>query len=466
MDAEPFRNAREVPDGGTADLGSGRDVGPDLDLGPDPDLGPDMGAPFDPGPPRIVPDTFFEGAGSVIPAVVYIVNPALEPGDALRAPPGVVFVDSRVEAGRGAVAFRLPTDTEFGAGATRTLSFRHERNGSQIGQFDVEAQGLPEAILSGPVDVNSLAPLHAELRVRPDFTPSGPAILRALGPIRVDADLDLSAAGPEPGPGGYVGATLSAPAEGLAPGADGALSGCPGAGGGGGARDDGGDGANEGGQGFGMGGAAILLDDLVPPIAELGGSGGGRGADRAGAADPPGLGGGGGGVLLLSTEGELLGDALLAARGGDGGASPQGGCSPMSVGAGGGGAGGTLVLRGRGGPIELRADVAGGARGENGGRSGGAGSPGFLLVGSSTTTALAGRRLPEWGADQPVIGERRFPLSVRGAAEPLTVFPDRDPVRFDAAGRAEIELDRGLQEACLDPEISDLPPSCIQVVVF
>lgn len=232
-----------------------------------------------------------------------------------------------------------------------------------------------------------------------------PLIVLAHGDVRIAGDIDVSAYGVEPGPGGGRGGDSGPNGTGRSPGAQGTRSGSyeEGGGGGGGLCGAGGDGGRGGSGGShgvgGAGGASVAVGWTLEPLA--GGSGGGRGGNTR----THGVGGAGGGGLQITADGTLsLSGRILSGGGGGGGGRTDSDCSVNFAPGAGGGSGGAVLLEAH------RIETAGGASiltsggGGGGGASGCAGSgmgsggdgqDGVRLTGRANGGASGGST---WGA--------------------------------------------------------------------
>jgi len=235
------------------------------------------------------------------------------------------------------------------------------------------------------------------------ITGNRPLILMSSGNVVIDGVIDVSARGPEPGPGGFAGGQLLGNADGEGPGhgsgGSHASDDSDGGGGGGGLCGMGGDGGVGSGTAGGVGGESIAGDWRLVPL--HGGSGGGRGRglitmDSIGSA-----GGAGGGALQISALGNMTvrGGILAGGGGGRGGSSAI--MLPTSTGSsgGGGGSGGTVLLEALSVTLSgdgfIRAIGGAGGGGADDTSSGGTGEDGVLAV----TRAGGGASGGDLGAD-------------------------------------------------------------------
>ncbi len=172
-----------------------------------------------------------------------------------------------------------------------------------------------------------------------------PLAVLASGDVEIEGTLDLSARGPERGPGGGAGGTAAAPdGSGVTRGLGGSTNGIysDGGGGGGGLCSPGG----RGGAG-GLASGGVRSDGLpgqLEPLTGGGGGGLGPGGARPISTGNAGFGGGGGGAIQISARGTLRVRGRIFAGGGGGGAGlPDERFVNWGAGGGGGGGGGILL---------------------------------------------------------------------------------------------------------------------------
>lgn len=242
-------------------------------------------------------------------------------------------------------------------------------------------------------------------------------VVLASGDVEIAGTLDVSARGPERGPGGGLGGTPATPSgSGGAPGIGGETNGiyADGGGGGGGLCSPGG----RGGRGGTASGGNRL--DALPSVLEplLGGGGGGLGpGGRRPLPDGnAGLGGGGGGAVQITARGTLrVRGRILAGGGAGGGGQPDERFVNWGAGGGGGGGGGILLEA-----TTLR--IEDGASLLASGGSGGAGSSMGVPVSSGTDGREALMPRPGgtgggmYGASGGASGAGATPAGADGAA--------------------------------------------------
>lgn len=460
-----------TPDTGATDTGAS-DAGAS-DGGPTDGGAPDSGtlilmAPTTP------PQGLLEGWGSSPIQVPARAVPVMIPAEGLR-PDAVVSVQgtnprvSVVEQQLGAdgrwlaLAVRVAVDPNLAAGATATETLLVQQTGGQA-QAELVVVGLDELeAASGTVDVPSVAPAYARVRVaggaRLTFGGAGAVRLLATESIQVDGTIDVSGGVGTAGPGGCAGGSggSNAPcgAQGGAGGSTAVVLGNGDGGGGGGNRTAG----TAGGSGRAAGQARAAQAALLPIDAHAGGGGGGGGNSQ--------LGGGGGGAILLAAEASVRVDGEVLAVGGTG-QTGGGLCSTIgSAGSAGGGAGGAIIVRAPTVQGTGVLDVRGGAGGPAAGCSdttGGAGGDGFYrldgLAALATEPPAGGSTPgPVWAADAPVIvrvGTHALPFSgAPSVAYGLTVDGTapggaQPTAGNDGRGSAQVDLQTpGISQVCL-----------------
>ena len=254
--------------------------------------------------------------------------------------------------------------------------------------------------------------------------------IRSRGDVVIDGDIDVSAVGTTPGPGGKASGVSQQGGQGGA-GGDGDSG--VGSGGGGGAGGSFGAVATGGGIGAngnlgGVAGSAGTVGATYYPENNFennftGGSGGGTGGDGEDTVitEPGGTGGGGGGGLIIIAKGSVTINGNIIADGGagDDGSDANGGQS--GGGGGGGGSGGAIYLIGTtgvtiNGTLNAREIVGGGGNGATGGGvldaggDGGDGSVGRIRIDTPTASRAGG------GGIDPAPFESTLPTII----DPLT----------------------------------------------
>lgn len=467
LDTDGFRAATAPADAGPADR--------------EPWTPPEDGGDFDAGVvpievAEVAPDTVLEGLGAAGPefrgAAVYLSGSGLDVDDVQAVDDDAVEVRAFASTADGTglgIELAVFVDTALDDGQSKTARLELSRDGLRV-RVEVTVEGLDERVIrAGEEALSALQPRpYSELRFEggrlAGLIPHrwlATSLVEVLGPLDVEGKSDGT-----PGPGGCAG------------GAPEAAGGCEGRGGGrgllaAGDRPAGGGGgggfeAGEDGAAFdvdsstpGGGGAAAAEEPIVGGVSAAAGGGGGGGGSVASAG-----GGGGGGGLVLASRGRLvLGD--VDASGGPGAVLT--GNQACDAAGGGGGGGGAVVLRAWRLEGQGEIDVRGGAGSEPACENrGGAGSPGFVYVQTSSSAMAPStlpreilRRAPAWGPDTPVLLDRPVVrLPVVGAGNVFLQVVGGQGVRSSIGGAATVvvELDGpGLHEICLqrDADVID-----------
>jgi len=216
-----------------------------------------------------------------------------------------------------------------------------------------------------------------------------PLIILADGSVVIDGNIDVSAEGDTPGPGGWAGGRaeggFGGSGSGPFPGGTGGLSGefGDGGGGGGGLCGSGGDGGRGGAAPGGGGGGNDSATELVPLSGGSGGGGSARGVGSTGTT-----GGAGGGAIQITAQGAItVSGAIVAGGGGGQGAAGAGG---TNSGAGAGaGSGGAILLEARS-IVFVGTGALGASGGGGGGGAGTDGEPGESGATGGANDALGG----------------------------------------------------------------------------
>src|SRR5688572_11995545 len=323
-----------------------------LDTGnlPTPDGAPDARYDADPSMLRIEdvePAAIDEGVGTGggRPAQIFVDAPNLIAGATIEVAwedtglpeeePDPELVDSVVSSGRQALglSIRVPELPTLDEGATRAIRVTVTQlvDGTPISATaTIDVRGHVPFVATAAIDTDALDPqrLYSSISFPVDTHATGslPLILRTVGPVTIEAQVDVSGIGAAgtggPGAGGCIGGAGAADLELGGQGQAGACGDGGGAGGAAGADGGGGGYGTEGNGGDGIGGAASGAAMLVPlspqPAGANHGNGGGGGG--AGTLGQGGDGGHGGGVVAIFAAGRItIGtNGRVAATGGDG----------------------------------------------------------------------------------------------------------------------------------------------------
>jgi hypothetical protein len=379
------------------------------------------------------------GTGGGRPAVIYLPAPNLVASATVAIAwedttlpvdePVPELVESAASGRRQAIGLvvRVPELPALAEGATRRVlvTVTQPAGGDVVTQtttFDVA--GHDPLVAGAALDTGALDParLYSSIAfpVNTRATGDRPLVLRSVGPVTVDAEVDVSgrgaangAAGNGAGAGGCAG---GAGADDPLLGGQGQSGACGDGGGGGGPTE-----IDGGGGGFGSDGDGDIGGDsqgnamLVPLAAQPdgvnhGNGGGGGGADSVTGAG--GDGGHGGGVVAIFAGGSIAigANGRFLANGGNGTSSANGG-------AGGGGSGGGVLLHSAVAITGGAGVVARAAAGtSSGGNAGGVGRiridvPSGTLNASPTPTYG-----PAWEANAPAIVRGDGTVSIGASA--------------------------------------------------
>ena len=318
------------------------------------------------------------------------------------------------------IALAVPVNSDLHAGDSHDLIITVSNNGASVTQ-SISVTGLDELTIDGATTVPQLATASTTTysQITINATPvsfgDAPVVLHATSNIALNTQLNVSASGQTPGPGGCSGGDATAAGKCVADqngGKAGPNTSFLGTGSGGGGGGYGALGVAGGTPGAStMGGAGGMASGnamLVPlgtptgnaPFSRAGGGGGGG----SGTASAGGIGGGGGGTVALWTDGTITvtSGSGISANGGDGTTAGS---------TGGGGAGGGVLLHAGAGitaPSAAWISAAGGDAnaGTANAQTGGTGSAGRVrvdtptpVVSISTPAAVAG---PAWAASNPI----------------------------------------------------------------
>jgi hypothetical protein len=407
-----------------------------LDTGnlPTPDGAPDARFDADPSMLRIEsvePMVIHEGVGTGggRPAQIFVDAPNLIAGATIEIAwedaglpeeePDPELVDSVVSGGRQAIglSIRVPELATLDEGATRAIlvTVTQSVGGGPISAtFTVDVKGHAPFVATDTIDTDALDPARIyssiSFPVATRATGELPLVLRTVGPVTLEAAIDVSGIGAAgtggPGAGGCIGGTGGEPLELGGRGQAGACGDGGGTGGDSGANGGGGGYGTEGNGGAGIGGAASGVAMLVPLAPQPAGPNHGNGGGGGGAGSlgvQGGDGGHGGGVVAIFASGRITvgNDGRVTASGGEGTAG-GGGVTPG--GAGGGGSGGAILLHsdvGIEGGTGILATASGGA--SDGGNPGGVGRIRIDNPAGTRTTNPTATYGASWPTNAPTI---------------------------------------------------------------